>query len=129
MSSFTLPWGWGKEVADFSQGLWGWNRDLQTDNSVDLSGRSILTSDQKSNSEKERCCDGSPSCVDITGSSSCLCYCAVKCGLRPKTPADQPIFLSPKNDPFKKSCYCAPRDLNLLNKDEQRCENLEKSRG
>ena len=55
---------------------------------------------------------------------NCLCYCAVACNPRPKKAGvDQPLWF-PKNspqDPWGQGCYCAPRDLQILQQNPTKC--------
>lgn len=66
-------------------------------------------------SKNPRCMD-KKSCLN---NPNCECYCSVKCGPRKKTSKDSPIWI--ENDPHGHHCYCAPRDVALVNQ----CENEE----
>jgi len=59
-------------------------------------------------------CSTEQGCKDLN--SNCQCFCAVKDDYRGKLPKqDHPIFIAdPKNDRFGKTCYCAARDLKIL---------------
>ena len=64
-------------------------------------------------SKQPRCTD-KQSCLK---NKNCECYCSVKCGPRKKTAKDSPIWI--ENDPHGHHCYCAPRDVALVNQ----CDN------
>jgi hypothetical protein len=62
-------------------------------------------------------CKTEQSCQDLN--NNCLCFCAfkgVKGGYRHKLPnQDHPIFFKDaKQDKFGKRCYCAARDVKVL---------------
>lgn len=59
-------------------------------------------------------CTSEQGCKDLY--SNCQCFCAVKGDYRHKLPKqDHPIFFANKqDDEFGKTCYCAIRDLKIL---------------
>src|SRR6187399_2948118 len=61
-------------------------------------------------------CSTQEGCKDLN--NSCKCFCAFKGpkgDYRDKFPnADHPIFLQGNDDTFGKNCYCAARDIKVL---------------
>lgn len=58
-------------------------------------------------------CSTVEGCKDLN--NTCKCFCAFEGDYRDKVPKqDHPIFLEKANDQFGKTCYCAARDLKVL---------------
>lgn len=59
-------------------------------------------------------CKTKQTCTDLT--RNCQCFCAVKGDYRHKIPnQDHPIFFDDATkDKFHKGCYCAARDIKIL---------------